>query len=109
MFKVFLHEIKLRLFAGILKEEHSKKNTILLNIEYHEEKKNIVDYSSVYDKAVKTALSKRWLLLEDLAESVGREIRKSHKHIKYIRVSAQKISPSKMKNCSSAEVVYETK
>ncbi|MGE3062676.1 MAG: dihydroneopterin aldolase [bacterium] len=106
MFKVKINDIRLQIYAGIAKEERSKKNRILINIEYLEEKKNIIDYSTVYEITVKTALSKRWDLLEDLVCEIYKEIKKRHKKIISLKVSAKKLNPVKMEKSLSAEVSY---
>lgn len=107
MFEVKLNSIKLSLFAGITKNERIRKNIIILDIVYTEREKNIVDYSSVFNSAVKTAKSKKWLLLEDLVKSIHFEIKQNNSNIGNLKVSAKKISPAGMKECESAEVSYE--
>ncbi|PIP14471.1 MAG: hypothetical protein COX48_00580 [bacterium (Candidatus Stahlbacteria) CG23_combo_of_CG06-09_8_20_14_all_34_7] len=109
MFRVILSKITLRLYIGILKEEKVNKNTIVISIEYNEKRKYIVDYSSVYALVLKTAHSKKWLLLEDMAESIYKEIIKSNKQIMNLMVSVKKINPVKMKKCKDVEVIYDNK
>ncbi|HAV92796.1 TPA: hypothetical protein DCW38_06415 [candidate division WOR-3 bacterium] len=106
MFEVRLNSIRLSLFVGITKTERIKKNRIVLDIFYTEKERGIVDYSSVFNSAVKTAKSKKWLLLEDLAKSIHIEIKNDNGNIKNLRVSAKKLCPAGMKECESAEVSY---
>jgi len=106
MFEVRLNSIRLSLFVGIAKTERIKKNRIVLDIFYKEKEKNIVDYSLVFNSAVNTAKSKKWLLLEDLVKSIYFEVKNDNKNIVSLIVSAKKLNPSGMKECESAEVSY---
>jgi dihydroneopterin aldolase len=106
MFEVKLNSIKLNLFIGIAEAEKIKRNRIVLDIFYTEKERGIVDYSLVFNSAVKTAKSKRWLLLEDFVKSIHSKIKHDNSKIVNLRVSAKKLCPAGMKECESAEVSY---
>ncbi len=100
-YKVYLKEIKLFGHHGVLEEEKEKGQNFYIDVAYTYIKEDLkddveaaLDYCQVYFKVKEIFEAKRYKLLENLSQDIGKSLIENFSQIKKVKVKASKLKPS---------------
>ncbi|TET53144.1 MAG: dihydroneopterin aldolase [Actinobacteria bacterium] len=99
-YKVYLKEIKLYGHHGVLGEEKERGQNFYIDVEYAYTKDDLkddlnaaLDYSEVYSKVKEIFKAKRYELLENLSQDIGKSLIENFSQIEKVKVKTTKIKP----------------
>jgi len=96
-YKIIIEDLTFEAILGILEKERHQKQLVVVNVEIeYNDKKNYIDYAIVSELIVDLIQKKEFLLIEDAADEIEKELKNTFPQMKSLKLSIKK--PEILKN-----------
>ncbi len=97
MYTIVIEDLTFKAILGLLEEERSEEQLIVVNLKIeYEDKKNYIDYAKVCDIVQDTIQNGKFLLVEDAIDEIEKQLKKEFAQMRMFYLSVKK--PEILKN-----------
>ena len=97
MYTIVIEDLTFKAILGVLEEERSEEQLIVVNLKIeYEDKKNYIDYAKVCDIVQDTIQNGKFLLVEDAIDEIEKQLKKEFAQMRMLYLSVKK--PEILKN-----------
>jgi len=90
-YKIIIEDLTFEAILGILEKERKAKQLVVVNVEIeYNDKKNYIDYAIVSELIVALIQKKEFLLIEDAADEIEKELKNSFPQMKSLKLNIKK-------------------